>query len=64
MNNVQVADKMAEMMEKYQKEFDSKPFVMFTHSDVLWYIKGLNRLRMLERNLLNLTSKAYDNQTE
>lgn len=64
MNNVQVADKMVEAMQDFQKEFDTKPFVLFAHDDIEWYLKGLKRLRMLERNLLNMTSRAYDDKAE
>lgn len=63
-NNVAVVDKMVEAMEEFQKEFEAKPFVLFTHEDIKWYLKGLKRLRMLERNILNLTSMAYDDKVE
>lgn len=60
MNNVEVADKMVEALTMFQKEYKSKPFVMISHSDCDWYIKGLTRLRMMERHIMNLTSKGYD----
>lgn len=60
MNNVEAADKMVNALKSFKIEFDGKPFVMIPHGDCDWYIKGLDRLRMIERNLLNLTSRAYD----
>lgn len=60
MNNVEIADKMVHALKSFRIEFDGKPFVMVPHADIDWYIKGLERLRMMERNLLNMTSKAYD----
>lgn len=60
MNNVEVADKMVEALKKFKIEFDNKDFVMIPHTDCEWYIKGLERLRMMERHLSNLQSRAYD----
>lgn len=60
MNNVEVADKMVHALMSFQKEFETKPFVMVPHRDCAWYIKGLERLRMVEKHLYNLTGRAYD----